>query len=34
MLAGSTFTVDTESGYTVDYRLFDDEMEDRVALKA
>lgn len=27
MMAGNTFTVDTESGDTVEYRLFDDAME-------
>ena len=34
LLAGSTFTVDTESGDTVQYLLCDDEMEGRAALKA
>lgn len=34
LLSGSTFTVDTESGDTVQYLLCDDEMEERAALKA
>ena len=29
LLAGNTFTVDTESGDTVQYLLYDDEMEER-----
>lgn len=33
MLAGNTFTVDTESGDTVEYRLYDEEMERRVLLR-
>lgn len=34
MLAGSTFTVDTESGDTIEYLLVDDEMKAIAALRA
>ena len=33
LLAGNTFTVDTESGDTVQYLLYDDEMEERSYLR-
>lgn len=32
LLAGNTFTVNTESGDTVEYWLYDDEMEERSSL--